>query len=948
MTAVETDETHKTQDGQQGREDGPLRRGFFRVWRLLVSAGFLFGIVAFILFIRFSGLIDIWLPETGGVVHIESPQIYTRERLVNDRFREQAWLERQLVELEDRAALISSARKDSFRFSAGAPAPAPGGGGDPATPSPPPPPDTDPAENLASNEGDLEEQLLVSADDSFNLQRNMRATIRRALIENELDDRHDLGSNSLYQFNFGAAIIAGTRTRRIAAIDMEIEPVDPLEPMDRVVDDPQAPCSGLFEFECAWLMDRGIVDAATDDDRMLVEDYNRWKALFQKWLGSENASYQRESEDIDLLLSSTEASRRIQDLMEPFFSNLDFQARRFVNSFNRISSDVGGMEPGECRFTDDTQPVTSIHNQLDRFISKCITATNNRLADIGTSSEGVLGFLSQYILDVQQIEAERFPDEKLAEYWNQYFKYVFNQFNDQCSWTEDLIEKIDVGDRSYYKLADTVGPSLLACISRSVVRDYGSHPFGQVERIESGGGFQGGSDAGQRADISAYLARKGFSSIIATSRQASFRSQDRTEFVGIIARRTDKAEQSGLIPYPHGTERLNATCRHYLPIEVPGKESGTGLKFGISSVPYFKEFPTTYVDGDIGWNFLSHLMCDTYEDTAATPKSGFFVDRLYNIPIGLFRFINILSGSQRTFSYSVQPSGAFNLQQRSSQTTWDWSGIIPGQNRQRQIAAGGDTTESWIEKQYRVIGFGAQVDYKDVNGERVVVRDLNNGASDPERRASFGWYVFPANSRGRLFGLPTMDSANVKLAALVSLPAWWERVDIKITTSWRDPNSPDKERLLRDEEAPAPQVFRVELPTRLEFIRNHFPHTAALRPSLYQLQIPHIVLRACEDADIALKGERLWRSTVVTLGSQKSSLIQVMPDMRGIIAHFSEVVPIGVPKKGTPMPIPLTIWTSEGQKAVVDTVSLSVPDSVVDRIHAGLPPCETGGGGDTE
>lgn len=40
-------------------------------------------------------------------------------------------------------------------------------------------------------------------------------------------------------------------------------------------------------------------------------------------------------------------------------------------------------------------------------------------------------------------------------------------------------------------------------------------------------------------------------------------------------------------------------------------------------------------------------------------------------------------------------------------------------------------------------------------------------------------------------------------------------------------------------------------------------------------------------SEILIRGERLWRSTVVTLGSQRADLITVLPDMSGIIATFN-------------------------------------------------------------
>jgi len=37
-------------------------------------------------------------PETEGEIIVDEPKVYTRERLVNDRFREEAWLNEQLTQ----------------------------------------------------------------------------------------------------------------------------------------------------------------------------------------------------------------------------------------------------------------------------------------------------------------------------------------------------------------------------------------------------------------------------------------------------------------------------------------------------------------------------------------------------------------------------------------------------------------------------------------------------------------------------------------------------------------------------------------------------------------------------------------------------------------------------------------------------------------------------------
>jgi len=79
-----------------------------------------------------------------------------------------------------------------------------------------------------------------------------------------------------------------------------------------------------------------------------------------------------------------------------------------------------------------------------------------------------------------------------------------------------------------------------------------------------------------------------------------------------------------------------------------------------------------------------------------------------------------------------------------------------------------------------------------------------------------------------------------------------------------------------------------------------------------------------EEFRIAIPGERLWRSTVVTLDGKKALEIEVMPDMRGILATFrfseAEAKAARRPENGSdatrdsdsPTERKLIVWTSEG------------------------------------
>ena len=103
-----------------------------------------------------------------------------------------------------------------------------------------------------------------------------------------------------------------------------------------------------------------------------------------------------------------------------------------------------------------------------------------------------------------------------------------------------------------------------------------------------------------------------------------------------------------------------------------------------------------------------------------------------------------------------------------------------------------------------------------------------------------------------------------------------------------------------------------------------------------------MVVTACRPASLLLPGRRLWRSAVVTLGSQVADEIQVLPNMRGIIAKFDQVeVPPGWPHLEpvvmddnavyAPHKAPVTVWTSEGSSTLRRRAAIHVPNNYADN-----------------
>lgn len=139
----------------------------------------------------------VWPFVTGGEIFVESPEVYTRERLVNDRYRQDFWLRSHLDALDASETLI--ARTEATRLVLGENADAP-----------------------VSGAAALRETAVAFRED-FLLRAAIRDKIRQLVLENLLDDRHDLTGNSIYGLKFDTGIIPGTNTWRRPYVRVTID-----------------------------------------------------------------------------------------------------------------------------------------------------------------------------------------------------------------------------------------------------------------------------------------------------------------------------------------------------------------------------------------------------------------------------------------------------------------------------------------------------------------------------------------------------------------------------------------------------------------------------------------------------------------------------------------------------------------------------------------------------
>jgi hypothetical protein len=245
-----------------------------------------------------------------------------------------------------------------------------------------------------------------------------------------------------------------------------------------------------------------------------------------------------------------------------------------------------------------------------------------------------------------------------------------------------------------------------------------------------------------------------------------------------------------------------------------------------------------------------------------------------------------------------------------------------------------------------VLGQSAESRRLDEIENHALILPLGEGISSVKKsgphRITFGWAIAP-----RLNLDPKSDlQSNVtySLSAVVSLPSWWSSVRAEYLTCWIDAGSVDPKRVARQatekiEEGDCSGNSNSAKNDRSgrtsDLIRLPFTATEISRKLGFELlDVPHLAsqqtlstLRVGYPGELLLAGERLWRSTDVFLNSQRADRIMVLPNMKGIVAHFNCVLPSDVGPKGQDLRgvAQVAIVTSEGRANLSEPVVLEIP-----------------------
>ena len=179
-----------------------------------------------------------------------------------------------------------------------------------------------------------------------------------------------------------------------------------------------------------------------------------------------------------------------------------------------------------------------------------------------------------------------------------------------------------------------------------------------------------------------------------------------------------------------------------------------------------------------------------------------------------------------------------------------------------------------------------------------------------DRTTTLSWIVLPEErglwSKGHV-------GRSLPLSALISVPSWWPGLQIEISTCWIRPKTLAEragEDLCADKNSKntgTPYDNRVKRLAKSGIVRSTmdlplpFSSEDVLQKlGFFIIRVPYLDglgqgemnIESGRHARVRLTGARLWKNPMVRMGEQWHDKIEVLPDMKGIVATFKCVAPL--------------------------------------------------------
>jgi hypothetical protein len=838
----------------------------------------------------------VWLealsPSPPGAIIVQQPDIYTRERLVNDRFSQEYWLTQQLRATEKLAEdgwfeAVQSKRGSSTTNTATGGLTLiyqPGADGS-ATPPQAPPASPDAGDSPQRQQappgeaGTIAPNLRTSPIDHFRDMVAYREDVRQELMQTQLDDRHDLAGNTLFRFDFDATVVPTSSISAVAVI------------VGRV----SKPASG------SHLSARRA--------------YREWKKLLQR-------QYNGVLKHLELALLSggTPDHPDAIDEFEKFrlfltmentlaiakLTNTFFDVKRCLDSDERLSLKALDRDPGAGGASCGA---SRVHGQLVRsfLLSRRLSRQQNFARDLAgampkDTPRAALLDKADYVLPDPSPTSRRLDSSEFLASLQQWY----NSAALSCQKiTHDFAARGLIPDINTTRIAlhaDSNGsPIFSAPIQCPPVEAPLQDQIDALVYVYS---------AVARYAIDARQARPATQPPADGTASLTFRECLSSAAATFLAM-TD-AELSN----KDNSSRERLFKRHFYLRNGTFNPTRTSLCRDTDRTAILYELATDTAVSPSQVNlaasaYVAHRINEAGTGDAGERLSKYFHARVVGCELGACQ-IELQDrnsspsrpdvreqgdGSQRlqddlgarekgrVFVYSVTPK---QLAERSS----DYTAI----NRLSQLLASAGLSQVGAPADLAAaFQFVRETrDHEETLRRHPLVVGFGSSRQDKDE-AVFGWLLSPSAGGGHI-------PIERTLTATLSLPSWWRSAAIEIDTCWLLPNSRPAQQIRTAEDLirfcstqggndrGRGTADAVDLPGSVAEITRALGIEVRQEPYLSgNLQQSVEIGRP---ARIVLEGGRLWRGTVVVLGNYlKADRIEVTPDMQGIIATFECVTP---------------------------------------------------------
>lgn len=153
---------------------------------------------------------------------MDTPEVYSRNRLVNDRFRQDAWLRKKLDENPTQGLQGSTATSNRSNTAFSVALAFPEGTNTESKAKPQSSPEPQAPTQVQTEKTELSKALQDTPIEEFRNVMAYREEIRNEILENQLDDRHDIAGNTLYRLKFDATVVPLQDTSAYAMVEVTI------------------------------------------------------------------------------------------------------------------------------------------------------------------------------------------------------------------------------------------------------------------------------------------------------------------------------------------------------------------------------------------------------------------------------------------------------------------------------------------------------------------------------------------------------------------------------------------------------------------------------------------------------------------------------------------------------------------------------------------------------